>query len=209
MTDPTPDYTVPGWRTAMNLVFYRLAYVPDLGEDSAARMARWIIEDRTYFHGGVHDLHWALVRAVAAEHLFWRWSITHDLDEEAVRAFCVRVLHHLDAARPWPVRPAIVLDADAWPWDQAPVFRHIGVAIRDLAEFGHRSGVVRLVDGTPSWVQVMRLHTGQVLALIDSIGTRDEPPTSTQLRVLEGDPEAALASFLQISGCPPEQVRRE
>jgi hypothetical protein len=55
----------------------------------------------------------------------------------------------------------------------------------------------------------MRLRTGQVLALIDDIGTRDAPPTSMQLRVLEGDPPAALASFLQLSGCPPEKVRRE
>lgn len=55
-------------------------------------------------------------------------------------------------------------------------------------------------------VLVLRLRTGEVVALVVSSGPSPADRRTTMLKVLDGDPSAAVASFRELTGFPAESI---
>ncbi len=195
MTAPMP---AEGWRPILNQVIYGLRYVrrPD---DAAAQVFAARMVQRRVFPNGPEDYHLALTQAVRVDRLFGPESLPSEHDEPAVRDFCARVVHHLEAARPWPPARFVKLPLDDWPWAQAPMTAVVAMGMHgassrtwQIFDFVHRS------DGMVPAL-VLRQRSGEVLALVVSTGPSPDDWRTTAVKVLDGDPSAAIASFLELT----------
>ncbi len=107
------------WRSILSQMWYSLLYATLPDDETARWLAEQMISGRN-FPSGPEVYYWALSQAVVAEQVTEPGVFVKarhgtdpehapeaEHDPEAIRALCVRILHYLDAARPWPPqRPA-------------------------------------------------------------------------------------------------------
>jgi hypothetical protein len=199
------------WRGVVNQVLYGLAYVREPDDATALVFAQRMIERRIFPSGPPEYLD-ALDQAVRAPQLLAGTISTGRHDEETVRGFCARIVQHLQAAKAgpyaggWPPPRFTVLPAKDWPWATAPATAVITAGLHEVSartwaifEFHHSPA-----GTTP--VLVLRLRTGEVVALVGSPGPSPTERRRTMLKVLAGDPANAVASFRELTGFGAESL---
>jgi len=199
------------WRGMLNQVLYGLAYVAEPDDATAQVFAQRMIE-RRIFPSGPQEYLDGLDQAVRAPDLLAGTISTGRHDETTVRSFCERIVHHLRAAQAttyasgWPPERFTVLSARDWPWATARATVVITAGMHEVAartwaifEFHHS------LDGTTP-VLVLRLRTGEVIALVGSPGPTLTDRRMTTLKVLDGSPSSAVDSFLDLTGFPAESL---
>ena len=92
-------------------------------------------------------------------------------------------------------------------WEREPVVAELALAPYDIASLRGLPIELDSSRGRRSMVAVARLRSGDVVAIVHSTRTEPSERGVTLLKVLAGDPKAALASFLQLTGIPASQVR--
>jgi hypothetical protein len=195
---------VEPWRGGLNQLIYALTYARSLDDATAREFAHRMVEWRI-FAAGPDTYHRALTEAVGARPLFGPTTLRSPHDEASVRDFCGLVRHHLEAARPWAPRPFVKLPSAQWPWRTAATTAVVGTGMHQLS--GRLWQVFDFVHSGagPAPVLVGRLRSVDVVALVVSTSSPAHRRT-TSLKVLEGEPEAAVASFLELSGLPADLV---
>lgn len=198
------------WRGLVNQVRYALAYVRQPDEATAQVFAQRMIERRVFPSGPQAYLD-GLAQAAQAPQLI-EAPTPGGPDEATLRAFCGQIVAHLRHARAttyadgWPPERFTQLPARDWPWASAPVTAVVAAGLHEVSartwrifEFSHSP------EGTTA-VLVLRLRTGEVVALVVPPGPSLADRRRTMLKVLDGDPATAVASFAELTGFPADSI---
>ncbi len=193
------------WRGTFNQVLYALVYHQYV-DDSAADAIAQLMIDRRLLPSGPAMYYQALTQAQLAGNLLGPEAIPTDHDEASLRTFIPLLLRRLDERRPWPEARFVRLPPEDWPWAEARV-----VATIEASYEAVETGVVHgfefvYVDGVRNPVMVLRQRTGEVIAIVNSTGPDPADRRTRTLRVLQGDPIEALASFMELSGFAEDMV---
>jgi hypothetical protein len=164
--------------------------------------------ERHVFPAGPEKYHRGLCLAIEQEDMLAGQPHAVRHSTEAMRDFVRSVIRHLEAGRPWPPPRWERLPTDEWPRAQAPT---VAVLIGGLAYLHELAGHFpdRIPDGGEvSHAIVLRLRTGEVVAL-ELVDGPTPGQDRIRVKVLEGDPAAALASLIDLATIPPARIVRQ
>jgi hypothetical protein len=126
--------------------------------------------------------------------------------EEAYRDFLRRVLARLDAARPWPELPFQELSMSHWvDFAGAIAAARIGLSVKNIHERLHRAMARLTVEGTDREVLMLRLRSGDEVALVTPWwpGSAD---TVVLQRGRASSAEQIIAEFIRCTGFTADEV---
>lgn len=186
-------------RGVLNQLLYPIDGAPDLSDATAARLVDNMIDGRL-FSASVADF------AAAIDHTLRAGALDPETAETSRRytepellEFLRRVTRQLDARLPWPVPRFTKLDVSQWDtFGDAPAIARIDRPTHQI------TGVVGYpFDHVPAGeaklpVLILRLHTGDVIALMGSVD-----PRSTSFTLLhrgQDRPGEVIAHFLDLTG---------
>jgi hypothetical protein len=127
--------------------------------------------------------------------------------EEAYRDFLRRLLARLDAARPWPELPFQELSMSHWAdFAEATAAARIGLSVKNIHERLHRFPARLTVAGTEREVLMLRLRSGDEVALVTPWwpGSAD---TVILQRGRASSAEQVIAEFIACTGFTADEVR--
>jgi hypothetical protein len=191
------------WRQIIDAVLYGLMYTDEITADTvewnADRAVRHI-----YFELGPEVYYRAIHEALASgEQLNRRW-VTQSTQEQVV-AFLRAMAARIGEMRPWPEPVCRRLDESMWS-----EFGHaVPIAVLDDSAVGVMETLQRTFDragdGSNNEVLMLRLRTGETVALLGSYDT-DDPVTL--LTDAGGDTAEVIEHFVTATGFPAERVTR-
>jgi hypothetical protein len=191
-----------GWRGLANGVLYTLTFVRSLDEAAVENAARNIIGRGTLRAGP------QVYRDALAQGLASGAPLTGDLpdgpDEAAARDFLTRLLHRLDALRPWPEPPYLRQPIEQWPtFDHGRAIARVGESLMNVQDrIRERFEPLPVGDGALAGM-ILRLASGETVALLGSY-ERGNPVTLLQRD--PGDPAATIAAFRAATNLPEDAV---
>lgn len=188
-------------RGVMNQLFYPIDGAPDLSDATAARLVDNIIEGRL-FSAPVTDFAAAIDQTLRAGGLHPQTvSSTRRYTEPELMEFLGRVARALDSRRPWPPPRFAKLDVAEWPsfGSATPIARIDRPAHQLTGALGYSLDRVGQLP-----VLILRLRTGEVVALLGSVD-----PRATSFALLQrdpGDPSEIIAHFRTLTGFHPTDI---
>jgi hypothetical protein len=194
------------WRGPLNEILYvtnRYPLTDELADTVAADMIR-----RRPLCSGPEVYHRAISEALLSNTTLGPPILRTDRDDTTLRDFFHRVRNRLDNGRPWPDARFVKLSPDDWPaFADAPVIATIGSGLTRLGEqhIGEHSDTA-LVHGTNAPVLLLRLRTGEAIALIGSYDPDVRRRRTVAMHLLDGDPAAAIASFRELCELTEDQI---
>jgi len=192
------------WRGTLNQILYALIYAREL-DDSVADGVADMMMDRRMLPSEPEEYYQAISQALASDHLLGPQSVPTEHDEAALRQFLARLRIRLDDRRPWPGPRFVKLPPRLWPaFADAPAIARVDRAPGTVSEHVWEDFDDAFVGGTKTPLLLLRLRTGEVLALVGSTDPRHGP--SVTVRLLEGDPAAALTSLRELANLREDQV---
>ncbi len=191
------------WREVIDAVLYGLMYTDEITAETvewnADRAVRYIYFDLgpEVYYRAIHD------GLESGEAFNRRW--VPQFTQEQVAAFLRAMAARLDEMRPWPEPACRRLDDDMWS-----EFGHaVPIALLDDSIAGVmgtlQQAFGRTGDGSKNEVLMLRLQTGEAVALLGS-HVSDDPVTL--LTDAGGDPEEVIKHFVTATGFPAEKVTR-
>jgi hypothetical protein len=193
-------------RGLINQILYGIDRVPDLtADDAVSACADSLINQRHFRHpveeyaeAISHALHEGGVPAQAVESSR-RYSAPDLLD------FLTRLARRLDERRPWPDPAFRKLDPDEWSTfaNATPVAR-INRPTHQVTGILHNSFDEVPVGAEKLPVMILRLPTGDVVALMGSLDSRSR--TFTLLQRDDGDPTNVIERFREVTGFAPDDI---
>lgn len=183
------------WRGYVNQLTYGVSLHSRVDDAVVARIADQLI-DQWFFTLPVASYYEAAAAALESEA-----RIVYDEqeeNEEVVRDFLARILHALDERRPWPEPSFVELDPSEWPaFRSAPAIGHIPLSQLDVRKRLNRVFYEVPPDGgEPAEVLVLRLRTGQIVALL-APALVTEPGINL---LAHTDPASTVAAFRELTG---------
>ena len=194
MTSAQPDFP---WRGYVNQMTHGTDLRHRVGDNLVARLADELIRQR-YFNHPVENYYQAAIAGLESGESV---TLTEDQDEQVVRDLLARLVRALDERRPWPEPPFTSLDTSEWSnLRDAPVIGRIPMKERDVQTRLHRVFSENLPDGNEGRVLILRLRTGQIVALLSPISFG----TSGIDLLAHTNPESTLAAFRDLTGVSVE-----
>jgi hypothetical protein len=197
------------WQTAqgfVNEILYGIDGAPDIRDEGiVSRTVDSMINGR-YFPGSVAEYAAAIDATLRDGHLApavlgnsRRYSEAELLD------LLRRLDRELDRRRPWPDPPFVKLDVAQWPsFDSARPIARIDRPAHQVTNLLDRNFDQVPVGGGQLPVLLLRLRTGDVIALVGSVD-----PRSTSFLLLQrdpGDPTEIVTRFGELTGIHPVSI---
>jgi hypothetical protein len=189
------------WRGVNNAVLYSVQFDRVLGGPAVDRIARLLLEN-TPLGLTPQQAYDALAHALRSDApLTGDIPQTHSEDE--FRGFLRELLDRLDAMRPWPQAPYHRLDVSRWV-DFAGA-RPIGRLGMGYVQAQERLKKIfdRVEDGATREVLLLRLRSGDEVALVGAPGARE---VTVLQRPSDRSPAQALAEFASATGLRPDEI---
>jgi hypothetical protein len=193
----------------INTLCYTLQFAAELSDPAVlARTADGMINHVGY-RDPVEDFYHALTevtRRGTVDQTALEMARVHS--EAELLTFFAAVIATLDERRPWPAPLFVKLEADPWPtsgWTQ-PIARLRIPRYRLEGRVNHIFDAVPM--GEPS-VLILRMRSGEVVALVGTPATDPAHPESTEYALLQrypGNPADVIAHFCTYSGIDPATV---
>jgi hypothetical protein len=190
MTSPQPTFP---WRGYVNQMTYGTDLRHRVDDSLVTRLADELICQRYFTHPVESYYHAAVTGLESGESM----TLDENQNQEVVRDLLTRLVHALDERRPWPESPFASLDASEWSaMCDAAVIGRIPLKERDVQSLLHRVFSEISPDGSGGRVLILRLRTGQVVALLS--------PTSFTTPGIDllarTEPTSTLAAFRDLTG---------
>lgn len=208
-TAPDAGDTQVSTSALMNTLCYTLQFASELSDPAIlARTADGMINHVGY-RDPVEDFYRALTettRRGALDQTALEMARVHS--EAELLAFFAALIRTLDERRPWPAPLFVKLEADPWPtsgWTQ-PIARLRIPRYRLEGRVNHIFDAVP--PGQPS-VLILRMRSGEVVALVGAPTTDPSQPETTEYALLQrypGNPAEVIAHFCAYSGIDPTTV---
>jgi hypothetical protein len=192
-------------RGIMNQLLYPIDGAPDLSDATAAHLVDNMIDGR-HFAAGVTDLAAAVDQVLQAGAVHPQTvEASRRYSEPELLEFLRRVKQKLDERRPWPPPRFTKLDVSQWDtFGDAAVVARVNRPMYVLnGAIKHRFDDVPVGDGKLP-VLVLRLRTGEVVALMGSVD-----PRSTSFTLLHrgpGDRAEVVSHFRELTGFRADDV---
>ncbi len=189
------------WRGVSNAVLYSVQFDRELDDAALDRVARLLFE-QPMWDLTPEDEYAALAQAVRSP-----GPLTGDIpqphSDQEFRGFLRRLLDRLDAMRPWPPQPYQSLNVSGWgDFAGARPIARIGLSYVKAQERLKRI-FDRVDDGGTREVLLLRLRSGEEVALVGAPGSRE---ITVLQRRSDRSPAQALAEFASVTGFRPEEI---
>jgi hypothetical protein len=203
--DPDSGADVAQWRGVNNGVLYSVQFAQDLDAAQVDRIARWLLRQPLWALTQQQEYD-ALADALRSDAQLTE-LIPDRHTEETYRDFLRRLLARLDEARPWPELPFQMLGVSHWVnFTGARAVARIGLSVKQIQERLHRNMARLTVAGTERRVLMLRLRSGDEVALVTPWW-----PGRADTVVLQGghanSAEQVIAEFIHCAGFDADEVR--
>ena len=193
------------WRDAINEILFGLTYTEEITDE----IVRWNADSAVHYTTltfGPGAYYKAIAEALASGEPLDGLGQLPQFDEAQIAGFLRALADRLDALRPWPEPQFRQLEVDTWTAHRhaVPIAR-LNASVREVTDVLQK-GFRPADDGEPGMqVLMLKLATGEILALLGSYGGGDDVTLSTDA---EGDPAAVIEHFTAATGFPPDKVTR-
>jgi hypothetical protein len=193
------------WQGVNGGVLYSVQFARQLDGATVDRIARWLLS-RPLWDLTQQQEYDALADALRSDAQLTEF-IPERHTEEAYRDFLRRLLARLDEARPWPELPFQVLGMSHWEnFAGARAAARIGLSVKKIQERFGRVMVKLTLDGSDRNVLMLRLRSGDEVALVNPWW-----PGSTDTTVLKrghaSSAEQMIAEFINGTGLDADEIR--
>ncbi|MQA81098.1 MAG: hypothetical protein GEV10_21880 [Streptosporangiales bacterium] len=200
----------PRWRRLVGGLVYSVQFERDLDDDLAEHQALAMLEEPMRGFGQ-EDGYAALGEALrSGDDLtdLLPGPIPADHTDQDIRDFVARVRDRMDARRPW-VTPAFV-PLDASRSDEFRTGRAVAALPRRYVEVGERLQrmftTIEGTDGGEREVLLLRLRTGDEVALVAPWWERSERVAVVQHPGSTRSPHEVLTAFLDLTGYDRHEI---
>jgi hypothetical protein len=195
----------PEWRGVLNQILYVANRYP-FTDESVDRIAVDMI-GRFQLWCGPDVYHQAISEALQSGTVLGPPTLRTEHDDTALRDFFRRLRDRLDSGRPWPDARFVRLSTDDWPaFADAPKIATIKLSSVRVHERTWEIFDSVPVRGTNAPVVLLRLRTGEAVALIGSYDPDVRRRRTVAMHLLDGDPVAAIASFRELCELTEDQI---
>jgi hypothetical protein len=191
------------WRGPINGLLYGLIFAPEITDELVAGCADAAV-NYTVLGDGPEVYYEAIETALTSGERLDNLGQLPQFDEAQIAGFLRAVATRLDALRPWPEPKFIRLEASTW----ATFANAVPIARLDASILRVRKivrGVFEPVgDAQPGrYVLMLKLATGEIVALLGSHGPREKVTLLTDARV---DPAEVIEHFTAATGFPADEM---
>ncbi|CAJ1586160.1 hypothetical protein [[Mycobacterium] wendilense] len=192
------------WRGPVHQLLYGLMYTGDVTDDIARSHAEDAVSYRT-LPMGPQVYYDAIMQALASGQELDEARQLRHLDADDIERFLRGVVVELDALRPWPEPPFRVLTRDTWEGlASTPPAARLNDPVGRVGRFLKKSFRPAGKGYPGKAVLVLKLSTGETVALIGSFAGRDAVALHTDAH----DPAAAITHFVEQTGYPESKIER-
>jgi hypothetical protein len=193
------------WRDAINEILVGLTYTEEITDETV----RWNADSAVHYTTltfGPGAYYQAITEALASGESLDGLGQLPQFDQAQIAGFLRALADRLDALRPWPEPQFRQLEVDTWTAHRhaVPIAR-LNASIREVTDVLQK-GFRPAGDAEPGMqVLMLKLATGEIVALLGSYGRDDDVTLSTDA---VGDPATVIEHFTAATGFPPDKVTR-
>jgi hypothetical protein len=195
------------WQSVVSQLLYSVGLNSTLDDELAQQLAAMMIR-RQGLTDGPEVYHRGLSQAVEQEDILAGQTLPNRHSPEALREFFRLIVRHLEAGRPWPPPRWERLPTAEWPRAEAPTVATIWGSLPFLTEKFQNFPDEVTDGGEVTHAMVLRLRTGEVVAL-ELVDGPTPAQDRIRVKVLDGDPAAALTSLIDLAKIRPEHIVRQ